>query len=116
MGRQTGDRSNCSMPPSLLESQAARHLPLVTLDDASRYMFKLPAGIAARKAWQRPATLPAEAREKPTFAAPADVTAQLHLALFTASGWIFGRHGATRRAKGTFWGVLTELFGGSRVN
>jgi hypothetical protein len=42
------------------------HAPLVTLDDASRYMMALPADVAARNVWQHAAALAIEARDKPT--------------------------------------------------
>jgi hypothetical protein len=59
------------------------HAPLVTIDDASRYMLALPPDIADRKAWQFAAALAIEAREKPTRDAIEALTAQLDLALFT---------------------------------
>ena len=59
------------------------HAPLVTIDDASRYMMALPADIAARNVWQHAAALAIEASDKPTRASIEAITVQLHLALFT---------------------------------
>jgi hypothetical protein len=59
--------------PPLARSLTPRdHPPLVTLDEARRYMLALLPDMADRNAWQRAAALAIEA-----------LTAKLDLALFT---------------------------------
>ena len=70
--------------PQLARTLAPRdQAPLVTLDDASRYMLALLPDIAARNVWQHAAALAIAAGEQPTSAAIEALTAQLDLALFT---------------------------------
>jgi hypothetical protein len=58
------------------------HPPLVTVDDACRYMTALPEGVAHTNAWQRTAELAISARERAEPAIIAALTDQLDLALF----------------------------------
>jgi hypothetical protein len=70
-------------PPLARTLTPRDHAPIVTLDDASRYMLVLPPDVAAWNAWQRAAALAIEASENPTPRALGALTAQLNLALFT---------------------------------
>lgn len=70
-------------PPLARTLTPRDHAPLVTLDDASRYMLALPPDVAGWNAWQHAAALAIEAGEQPTPAAIEALTAQLDLALFT---------------------------------
>jgi hypothetical protein len=68
------------------------HAPLVTLDDACRYIAALPDEVAQIKAWRDAASAVLAARyATPTEPALKDVTKRLELALFIsfrlALGW-----------------------------
>jgi hypothetical protein len=68
------------------------HAPLVTLDDACRYIAALPDDVAQLKAWRDAASLVLAARYgTPTESALKEVTKRLELALFVsfrlALGW-----------------------------
>ena len=78
--------------------------PLVTLDDACRYIAALPDEVAQTKAWRDAASLVLAARySTPTESALKEVTKRLELALFVtfrlALGWRrAAEHEWTRRA------------------
>jgi hypothetical protein len=66
--------------------------PLVTLDDACRYIAALPDDVAQIKAWRDAAALVLAARyETPTESTLSEITKRLELALFVsfrlALGW-----------------------------
>ena len=79
----SGPSAMPASPPLARTLTPRDHAPLVTIDDASRYMMALPADIAARNVWQHAAALAIDARDKPTRASIEALTVQLHLALFT---------------------------------
>jgi hypothetical protein len=80
--------------------------PLVTLDDACRYIAALPDDVAQNKAWRDAAALVLAARYgTPTEPALKEITKRLELALFVsfrlALGWRrAAEHQGARRAAG----------------
>lgn len=75
-----------------------RHAPLVTLDDACRYILALPPDVADTAAWRNAARITLAALdEPPTESALRDITRQVELALFVSHRLTLGWRRATER-------------------
>jgi len=89
------------MQPSPRLSQTLtpkRHAPLVTLDDACRYILGLPPDVADTAAWRNAARVTLAALdEPPTESALRDITRQVELALFVSYRLTLGWRRATER-------------------
>ena len=89
------------MQPSPRLSQTLtpkRHAPLVTLDDACRYILALPPDVADTAAWRNAARVTLAALdEPPTESTLRDITRQVELALFVSYRLTLGWRRATER-------------------
>jgi len=89
------------MQPSPRLSQTLtpkKHAPLVTLDDACRYILTLPPDVADTAAWRSAARVTLAALdEPPTESTLRDITKQVELALFVSYRLTLGWRRATER-------------------
>jgi hypothetical protein len=75
-----------------------RHAPLVTVDDACRYILALPPEVADTAAWRNAARITLAALdEPPTESALRDITRQVELALFVSYRLTLGWKRPTER-------------------
>jgi hypothetical protein len=75
-----------------------KHAPLVTLDDACRYILALPPEVADTAAWRNAARITLAALdEPPTESTLRDITKQVELALFVSYQLTLGWRRATER-------------------
>jgi hypothetical protein len=75
-----------------------KHEPLVTLDDACRYILALPPEVAETAAWRNAARITLAALdEPPTESTLRDITRQIELALFVSCQLTLGWRRATER-------------------
>lgn len=74
------------------------HAPLVTLDDACRYILSLPPEVADTAAWRNAARITLAALdEPPSETTLRDITRQIELALFVSFRLTLGWRRATER-------------------
>ncbi len=74
------------------------HEPLVTLDDACRYILALPPEVADTAAWRNAARITLAALdEPPTESTLRDITKRIELALFVSHRLTLGWRRATER-------------------
>jgi hypothetical protein len=74
------------------------HAPLVTLDDACRYILALPPDVADSAAWRNAAKVTLAALdEPPTESALRDITKRVELALFMTHRLMLGWRRAAER-------------------
>jgi len=75
-----------------------QHAPLVTLDDACRYILALPPDVADTTAWRNAARITLAALDNPPSESTLrDITRQIELALFVSFRLTLGWRRATER-------------------